>query len=145
MNSKALSVLVVGIVILLGLMLFMGRTVAPTDVDVATSTPAETLGDVGTEDMDADVVQVSIDASNFEFSKETIVVERGQTVRITLNNTQGVHDLRIEGYDVGTEVIQTGESETFEFVASEAGTFEYYCSVGSHRQMGMIGTLTVTE
>ncbi|MEN9561085.1 MAG: hypothetical protein RIQ56_358, partial [Candidatus Parcubacteria bacterium] len=57
----------------------------------------------------------------------------------------GTHDFRIEGYDVGTKVIQGSASETFEFVADKAGDFEFYCSVGSHRAMGMKGTFTVTE
>ena len=30
-----------------------------------------------------------------------------------------------------------------QFIADKAGTFEYYCFVGNHRQMGMVGTLTV--
>jgi uncharacterized cupredoxin-like copper-binding protein len=30
-----------------------------------------------------------------------------------------------------------------QFVADKTGTFEFYCSVGNHRQMGMVGTLVV--
>ncbi|MEY4731380.1 MAG: hypothetical protein RL681_326, partial [Candidatus Parcubacteria bacterium] len=47
-------------------------------------------------------------------------------------------------FNAATKVLTDGQSETIEFVANKAGTFEYYCSVGSHRQMGMKGTLTVT-
>ena len=72
-------------------------------------------------------------------------VKKGDTVKITFKNTGGMHDLKIDGYTVGTKIIQGGAQETFQFVADKAGTFEYYCSVGTHRQMGMKGTLTVTE
>ena len=32
---------------------------------------------------------------------------------------------------------------TAEFTADKVGSFEYYCSVGSHRSMGMKGVLKV--
>ena len=37
----------------------------------------------------------------------------------------------------------TGQIDEVEFVVDKAGTFEYYCSVGNHRQMGMVGKLIV--
>ena len=41
------------------------------------------------------------------------------------------------------EKINGGETDSIEFVADKVGTFEYYCSVGQHRSMGMVGKLTV--
>jgi hypothetical protein len=41
------------------------------------------------------------------------------------------------------EQVGAGASDVVEFTADKAGTFEYYCSVGNHRAMGMKGTLTV--
>ncbi|MCR4279490.1 MAG: cupredoxin domain-containing protein [Candidatus Zambryskibacteria bacterium] len=89
--------------------------------------------------------EFTINASNFSFSDSEIEVNKGERVRITLTNTVGTHDLVVEGYDVRTQILQTGESETIEFIADESGTFEYYCSIGNHRAMGMTGTLTVNE
>ncbi|MEZ4087490.1 MAG: cupredoxin domain-containing protein [Candidatus Gracilibacteria bacterium] len=93
--------------------------------------------------MEEGVKEFTIDAENFSFSPNTMTVNEGDTVRITLNNLGGSHDFVIDEFDAQTEVINTGETETIEFVADKAGTFEYYCSVGSHRAMGMVGTLTV--
>lgn len=87
--------------------------------------------------------EFTIDASNFSFSESEIEVNRGERVRITLTNTVGTHDLVVEGYDVRTQILQAGESETIEFIADEVGTFEYYCSIGNHRATGMVGTLIV--
>lgn len=87
--------------------------------------------------------EVIITASNFSYNVTNIIAKKGDTVRITLNNTQGVHDLIIEGYNLATKELTVGQKETIEFVASKIGEFEYYCSIGDHRQMGMIGTLTV--
>ena len=55
------------------------------------------------------------------------------------------HDWKVDEFAVATKILSVGEEETIEFVASKAGTFEYYCSVGSHRANGMKGSLTITE
>jgi plastocyanin len=104
----------------------------------ATSTPA-----TGTPK--GAVKEFTVTGKNFSFAPATMAVKQGDRVRITFVNDSGTHDLRVDGYNVGTKVIQGGASETFEFVADKTGSFEYYCSVGQHRQMGMKGTLTVTN
>ena len=89
------------------------------------------------------VKEFTVSASPFVFDPTEIRVQKGDTVKITLMNTEGTHDWRVEGYEVGTKVIQGGESDMIEFIADTSGTFEYYCSVGNHRQMGMVGKLIV--
>lgn len=93
--------------------------------------------------MQGAVKNFTVDASNFKFSPTTMTVKQGDTVRITLKNGQGSHDLKIDGYNVQTKIITTGQEDIIEFVADKTGTFTYYCTVGSHRAMGMEGTLTV--
>ena len=39
--------------------------------------------------------------------------------------------------------LHIGEEQTITFVADKTGGFEFYCSVGNHRAMGMVGTLIV--
>jgi plastocyanin len=85
----------------------------------------------------------TVTGSNFSFSPKTMQVNRGDRVRIVFQNQSGTHDLVVDGYNTRTKVLQGGQSETLEFVANQSGSFEYYCSVGNHRQMGMKGTLTV--
>jgi nitrite reductase (NO-forming) len=70
-------------------------------------------------------------------------VKLGETVRINLTNEQGFHDWVIDEFNARTKQINAGQTDTVEFVADKVGTFEYYCSVGNHRQMGMIGKLIV--
>ena len=36
-----------------------------------------------------------------------------------------------------------GDTDAIEFAPKQAGTFEYYCSIGKHRAQGMKGMLTV--
>lgn len=87
----------------------------------------------------------TIAAANYSFTPGAISVKKGDTVKITLKNTGGFHDLVIDEFGTGTKRLNNGQEETVIFVADKTGTFEFYCSVGSHRQMGMKGTLTVTE
>lgn len=87
--------------------------------------------------------EFTLDASNFTFSESELRVKQGDTVTIILNNVEGFHDLVIDEFNVATEQIQAGNSDSITFVADQAGEFDYYCSVGNHRQMGMVGTLIV--
>lgn len=93
----------------------------------------------------ANVVELTVNGDNFKFAPNTLSVKKGQTVKLTFNNTGGFHDLKIDEFNIATHQIKDGASETIEFVADKTGSFAYYCSVGKHRAMGMVGTLTVTE
>ena len=84
-----------------------------------------------------------VTAQNFSFSLKEMRVKKGDKVRITLTNTEGSHDLVIDAFNVNTGRLAAGETKTVEFIASKTGTFEYYCSVGEHRNMGMKGNLIV--
>lgn len=118
------------------------------DTNTGTTIPEGAVMEDGTIDDStpaATMKEITVSNSGMTFNPKTLSVKRGDRVKITFNNTGGTHDLRIDSYNVGTKVIQAGQSESFEFVADKAGSFEYYCSVGNHRAMGMKGTLTVTN
>jgi len=86
---------------------------------------------------------IDLTAQNFSFSKSEIRVKKGEKIELTFEVKEGYHDWTLEGYNVRTKKINAGGEETIEFTANKAGTFEYYCSVGSHRAMGMTGRLIV--
>ncbi|OGC51192.1 hypothetical protein A2W32_05625 [candidate division WWE3 bacterium RBG_16_37_10] len=90
-----------------------------------------------------EVKEFTIKGSNFKFDVTEIKVKLGDKVKLTFENTGGFHDWNLDEFNVSTKTLNSGEKETVEFVASKAGTFEYYCSVGQHRQMGMKGNLIV--
>ncbi|MDO8269355.1 MAG: cupredoxin domain-containing protein [Candidatus Levybacteria bacterium] len=84
-----------------------------------------------------------IDASNFVFTPNQIMVNEGDTVQINFTNSQGIHNFTIEGLNVQTKTIQKGESEQVTFTAGKKGTYNFTCKVGNHAAMGMSGTLIV--
>ncbi|MDP2625230.1 MAG: S-layer homology domain-containing protein [Candidatus Peregrinibacteria bacterium] len=88
-------------------------------------------------------VEVSMEAVNYTFAPDTITAEPGQTVTITFDVVEGSHTFAIDEIELDESVTQDG---TVTFTApSEAGDYEFYCSVGNHREAGMVGTLTVSE
>jgi plastocyanin len=87
-------------------------------------------------------VSFNLKASNFAYSQSSLTVKEGQEVTINLDITEGFHDIKIDGV-VQTQASGEGTSQVAKFTAPKKGTYEFYCSVGSHRSMGMVGTLIV--
>ncbi len=89
------------------------------------------------------VKEFTVIAKPFLFNQKELRVKKGDTVRIVLDNQEGMHDWVIDEFNARTKQIKAGETDTVEFVADKTGTFEFYCSVGNHRAMGMVGNLIV--
>jgi nitrite reductase (NO-forming) len=92
---------------------------------------------------DTAVKTFDISGKPFEFSMKEIRVKKGDKIRINLTSTAGMHDWVIDEFRVRTKIVQAGQSDSIEFIADKSGTFEYYCSVPTHRQQGMVGKLIV--
>jgi nitrite reductase (NO-forming) len=89
-----------------------------------------------------------INGENFKFTMNglenpDIRVKEGERVKIEFVNEEGFHDWKIDEFNAATEKISAGATSSVEFVADKKGTFEYYCSVGSHRANGMKGNFIV--
>ena len=113
--------------------------------DTNTSSPAkEEHMESSSEAMkETGVKTFTVEGKNFSFTPNTITVNKGDKVEITFKSIGGVHDFMLDEFKVVTKQLSTGQSQTITFVADKTGTFEYYCSVGNHRAMGMVGKLTV--
>jgi len=76
---------------------------------------------------------IRIKASQFYFEPETIVVNRGERVRIVVEAVDVPHGFEIEGlmipgYDIET-VIRPGFPLTLEFDAMETGVWDFICAI----------------
>jgi len=117
----------------------VSNTMPAQDATTTPETKVETTGDA----METSVKSFTITGSNFVYAPNVMKVKKGDTVKITFNSAGGMHDLVIDGYDVATKAIGSGKSEELTFVADKVGAFEFYCSIGNHRAMGMTGQLVV--
>ena len=88
-----------------------------------------------------EAVFVSMESGNFFFSPSSITAEPGQEVVISITENSGTHTFVIDeiGYKSG---VSTGDTLSFT-APTEPGSYSYYCDVGSHRALGMEGTLIV--
>jgi len=110
-----------------------------------------------TEEIDADTEEAELEADvtivmtgeNFKFAVDgednpDITVSVGDVVTVEFSSAQGFHDFVVDELDAATaQVRETDGMTSVTFTATEAGSFEYYCSVGSHREQGMVGNFIV--
>jgi nitrite reductase (NO-forming) len=70
----------------------------------------------------------------------------GDTVEITISSGEGAqHDIVIPDLNVASAKFDSTTGATkVRFKVTKAGTFEYYCTIAGHRQIGMEGTFEVT-
>lgn len=155
-NSTIWILVIIGMVVIGGFWYWSAQTTETTDTGPEVNVPDETAADSsassGQEGNDANtdndeeesaLKEFTVTGRNYEFDVTEIEVNEGDRVRITFVNDGGLHDWTLDEFNAETEQIETGESRTIEFIASDPGEYEYYCSVGNHRELGMVGTLIV--
>ena len=91
-----------------------------------------------------ETVEVSSPADgSLKFDQSKLSAPAGEVTFTYSNPSQVPHAFEIEGNGVEEETETITEGEDSITVELEAGKYVYYCPVGSHRQAGMEGTLTV--
>lgn len=143
-SSPILIIVIVTLLLVIGVGLYYNNETAKSEVmeKVETNTDQNQESSEEATIMEASK-KFTITSANFSFTPNMMKVKKGDKVQITLSNKEGFHDLKIDEFDVATNKINGAGTEIVEFVADESGTFEYYCSVGTHRVQGMVGKLIV--
>lgn len=86
---------------------------------------------------------ITVEAGSFYFNPNTIRVKQGQPVRLELKAVDMMHDFVVDELGIRVPVTRSGDTNTIEFAPTQKGEFEFYCSVGDHRQKGQVGKLIV--
>lgn len=86
-------------------------------------------------------VTVDMTVTNFAFSPNVINASPGDEVQVNFNSATGVHTFTIDEIDINFSIAQ-GESLIFT-TPDEPGEYAFYCDIGSHRSLGLEGTLIV--
>ena len=79
-----------------------------------------------------------------QYSVKEITVNKGERVRIKITVTSGMHDFKIDEFNVYSDT-KINEESVVEFTADKAGEFIYYCTKPGHRQNGHFGKLKVLD
>ena len=86
---------------------------------------------------------VELVADDFTFGQEEIRVKQGEKLTVSVMNKHGFHDFVIDELAVNSGMIAVGDTMEIEIPTDQPGTYEYYCSVGKHRENGMRGMLII--
>jgi cytochrome c oxidase subunit II len=77
---------------------------------------------------ESNIKEFSVTAKKWDFIPETITVNKGDLVKITITSTDVTHGIKINEYDIN-EIFEKGEIKVIEFIADKEGEFPFYCSV----------------
>jgi uncharacterized cupredoxin-like copper-binding protein len=133
---KKLLTLLIAIVFALGLAACGGDDNKSSDETQSQTTPE--TGTTG-ETVTVSETEFELNPANPRISKPGVVEFRVK------NDGKIVHALEVEGpgEEAKTKDIQPGGSASLRVDLSTAGSYEWYCPVGNHRDLGMEGTIKV--
>lgn len=94
---------------------------------------------------DNNYTEINVEGYNYRFEPSEIILKKGEKVRIRFKSEEGFHDLVSDELGIATQKLREDERDEIFITVNELGEFEFYCSVGDHRDLGMIGTIRVVE
>jgi plastocyanin len=117
------------------LRLSMGLTLLSLAL-VACGTPAAAV--------QPDPLALTLHAQDIKFDVASLSAQVGQPVTLTYIN-QGLidHAFMMDNY-VDEQTVSPGQTTTFSFTPTAAGTFRFYCAIPGHEAAGMVGSFTVS-
>ncbi len=131
-------------------LLFAGCSLLPSNSQQSTQTPTLVTASASPTAQQASSTSptpqarlIDITGENFSYGTKEVRVKKGEYVMIKFDNEGGMHNLVIDGLDVGTPIIKTGETSTIVVPTDKPGTYAFYCSVNNHREKGMEGKLII--
>lgn len=115
-----------------------GSDVEEKKVEAETSPESETST--------GSVKEVTMEMYNWGITMNPVTLNKGDTVKLTVKVKDGRHQLAMPAFDVKTDELGAGEETTLTFVADEAGSFDYFCSLPCGKgHKDMRGKLVVGE
>lgn len=87
---------------------------------------------------------VKITAEKYKFTPTDLTFKAGVPITVVLSSIAGDHSFAVDALNLKSREAEKGKPVVFEFTVAEAGTYEFYCAHGSHKEKGMTGSLTIT-
>lgn len=145
--NKWILIGIVAIVIVAAGGFFVLNTNKPT----TSTTPSETANPTTTPESESATTpsamsenEITVEGGEFKFNPSEIIVKKGEKVKLTFKNTgKFPHNFTIADLNISTKTIQPGEEDSITFTPEKTGEFKFICSVGTHEEQGMTGTLIV--
>lgn len=106
--------------------------------------PAAVLGYESLRHSGYDGQVITLTGAHGAWSQDTIRVKQGEKLRLRLTSNDVVHGFMLKAFDIEIDEVYPGKEKVIDFVADEAGTFAFVCTIlcsSDHRDMK--GTLVV--
>lgn len=132
---KNLIPILILVLVIISAIFYFGQK-RSTTISKATATPIPTINS-------GPLKEFTVKGANYSYDVKEIKVAKGDHVKINFVNAEGFHDINLDEFNAHSKKISANSTDTLDFTADKTGTFEYYCSVGKHRAMGMVGNLIV--
>ncbi len=88
--------------------------------------------------------EFTVTAKEFSLTPTKLAVNKGEKVRIWfVNDGASEHNINIPEFNLKSDYIASGEKTFLEFEPINTGTFQFYCGVGGHKDLGMQGSIIV--
>lgn len=115
-----------------------------TEAAAPSTTAADTTAEESTTAAGGGGETVDLSEVEYKIDPADATVKAGSVTFNVSNDGQTVHNLEIEGKGVeeGSEDLQPGSTGQLT-VDLEPGTYEMYCSIDGHEDLGMKGEITV--
>lgn len=157
MNKKIIiAVVIIGIAAVVAIIVFNASSPSPEAGNTANIVQNNNIAEtapVVTENKESAVKEFTM-TSFYEvvdgqprpqYSLKEIAVKKGDLVRIKITVTKGMHDFKIDEFNVYADTKELNKEYVVEFTADKAGEFIYYCTKPGHRQNGHWGTIKVLD
>ncbi len=93
-----------------------------------------------------DVYHITMIARDMQFVPSVLQAKAGSKVEIRFHNEgKAPHNITFRTLPYRSATIQKGQSTKLDIVTPAPGRYEFYCSVGNHAHLGMVGHLNVTR
>jgi uncharacterized cupredoxin-like copper-binding protein len=135
-----------GLVAVLAVAASLGLAACGGDDDDDGDTAATTTETTGAAGATGGGETVDVTMTDFKFDPKDPTVKPGEVTFDVVNDGETLHNMEVEGPSGVAELpedLQPGDSGSFNVELSEPGKYRFYCPVGNHEQLGMVGEVTV--
>jgi uncharacterized cupredoxin-like copper-binding protein len=135
-----------GLVAVLAVAASLGLAACGGDDDDDGDTAATTTETTGAAGATGGGETVDVTMTDFKFDPKDPTVKPGEVTFDVVNDGETLHNMEVEGPSGEAELpedLQPGDSGSFNVDLSEPGKYRFYCPVGNHEQLGMVGEVTV--
>jgi uncharacterized cupredoxin-like copper-binding protein len=135
-----------GLVAVLAVAASLGLAACGGDDDDDGDTAATTTETTGAAGATGGGETVDVTMTDFKFDPKDPTVKPGEVTFDVVNDGETLHNMEVEGPSGEAELpedLQPGDSGSFNVDLSEPGKYRFFCPVGNHEQLGMVGEVTV--